>query len=62
MEDKSEELRKGSDVPVLEEAAKAKSHQLQRRLDHKGGGEEVVAVLQCRLQGLRERRPAEFRA
>lgn len=42
-------------VPVLEEAPKAECHQLQRGLDHKGGGEEVVAVLQCSLQRLRWR-------
>lgn len=42
-------------VPVLEEASKAERHQLQRGLNHKGGGEEVVAVLQCSLQRLRRR-------
>ena len=42
-------------VPVLEEASKAECYQLQRGLDHKGGGEEVVAVLQCSLQRLRRR-------
>lgn len=39
-------------VPVFEEAPEAKSHQLQRRLNNKSGGEEVVAVLQCSLQRL----------
>lgn len=39
-------------VPVLEEAPEAKSHQLQRGLNNKSGGEEVVAVLQCSLQRL----------
>lgn len=43
-----------SPVPVLEEAPEAEGHQLQRGLDHEGGGEEVVAVLQSRLQGLKE--------
>lgn len=32
-------------VPVLEEAPEAKGHQLQRGLNNKSGGEEVVAVL-----------------
>lgn len=39
-------------VPVLEEASKAEGHQLQRGFNHKGGGEEVVAVLQRGLQRL----------
>ena len=45
-------------VPVLEEAPEAKGDELQRGLDHKRGGEEVVAVLQCSLQRLRERERA----
>lgn len=42
-------------LPVLEEAPKAEGHQLQRGLDHKGGGEDVVAVLERRLQRLRQK-------
>lgn len=40
-------------VPVLEEASEAKGDQFERGLNHEGGGEEVVAVLQGRLQRLR---------
>lgn len=43
---------KVSSVPVFEEAPEPKSHQFERGLDHKGGGEEVVAVFQRRLQRL----------
>lgn len=43
-----------SPVPVLEEAPEAEGHELQGGLDHKGGGEDVVAVLERRLQRLRQ--------
>ena len=45
--------RSVSFLPVLEEASEAEGHQLQSGLDHEGGGEEVVAVLQRGLQRLR---------
>lgn len=42
-------------VPVLEEAPEAEGHELQRGLDDEGGGEDVVAVLERRLQRLRQK-------
>lgn len=39
-------------LPVLEEAAKAKGDELERRLQDKGGGEKVIAVFESDLQGL----------
>lgn len=41
--------------PVFEESPQAKCHQLEDCLQHKDGGEQVVAVLEGGLQGL----PAE---
>lgn len=42
--------------PVLEEASQTKCHQLQHSLQHKDGGEHVVAVLEGCLQRLQEQR------
>lgn len=39
-------------LPVFEEASEAKGHQLEHRLNHEGGAEEVIAVLQGYLERL----------
>lgn len=52
---KSQKTAEGvAPVPVLEEAPEAEGHKLQWGFDHKGGGEDVVAVLERRLQRLRQ--------
>lgn len=39
-------------VPVFEEAANAKGNEFEYGFQHKSGGEEIVAVLQGKIQRL----------
>lgn len=39
-------------VPVFEKAPEAKGNELERGLNHEGGAEEVITVLQSRFQRL----------
>lgn len=39
-------------IPVFEEAAKTKGDEFEDGFQHEGGGEEIVAVLQDKIQGL----------
>lgn len=48
--------------PVFEESPQTKRHQLENSLQHKDSGEQVVAIFEGRLQGLRaEREGKELR-
>lgn len=48
-------------LPVLEEPTETEGSEFQHGLQHKGGGEEVITVLEGRLQRLGEKEKEEFR-